>query len=341
MKQTDNYKILATTTELLNKHMDLKAIEKSKDVPTALKAAYQTAEHELLAYIKQVVAPIKTIPDLTATFSAACYGIGALGMRQDLIHKKLLGNPKSGECALLEAIDKDLIDNQLPDVSMPDYVEMGFCNNAFTLCTDAFSDYLQLINKNDNVYALCSMYLLHYTVEHDVDLDLAIVMQNTDATMSCLRTITGSEWANRALTGYFDENGQWIRSINTEFVGTFGRALREIFNRDKNYFDVMQAKQMLHKQIVSVYAVINSPLELYGTVDRLIDANKTPQGLTQEIIDECNIAFAVTRRYDNSGVSYKLNTEGLQSLAYTLTALELDGLQEVNVIIDRIKAACA
>lgn len=349
MKQMDRFKILGTATELMAKHMQVSVIKhlKGVDIEPALTKAYKTAETALLAYIRQQVAPIKTVSALVDSFKDSCFGLGALGMRQDLMRKKLLGSPKNGQQAFADAIDKGTKSEPIPCIA-------GFAGesilddeidnlSAHYLSSDAFSDnFFAHINHDTNSKALAFMLLLDYGY---AGIDLSAVVADIKYS-SCLKAITDKSWAERSLAGYHTEDDDVYVSdvINPEFIGIFASKLKVLLAQNSTsesaeYFQALQIKQYLHKQVITAFAGFAdvSPIEVYGDINRLIVA---PEGITQVAFNDVHYStrFAVTRRYGSCGVRFEINLEALQSLVDTLKALGLGDLPEVAVFIGKVRA---
>lgn len=348
MKQTDRYGILKKSTELLGK-MDLGiADQRSKglSLDVSLEMVYKTTETALLAHVRQQVAQIKSIAELTDCFVDTCYGFGALGMRQDLMRRKLLGASKSGQEALCEAIEKDTQSKPVWECGLPfSEGELEYLN-AYNLSNEAYTSYAYIIPNDSDKRALTFIYLLHYMQEHSVDLDLTVAAVDLQYA-SCLKVITNKNWANRSLAGYFGEDGTYNNAdAEPELLSIFGEALKELIDKSKDYFEALQIKQYLHKLLIKVYAGSNgaSPLELYVEIEKLMTASKTTKGITAEDVEDAiySSTFAVTKKYEVSGLTYELNTKALQSLAELSESLGLGGLQEINAYIGKIKSyTCA
>lgn len=345
MNRTEGYGILKKSTELLGK-MDI-GIADQRSKRLSLQMLYKTAESELLTYIKKQVAQVTSLKSLTDAFVDACFGLGALGMRQDLIHRKLVEASKSGQEALQEAIEKDTQTKQptwgdgLPfSEGEPDYL------NAYNLSNEAYESYPYLISSDANKKALSFVFLLYYVQEYSCDFDLTVAAMDLQYN-SCFKVISNKYWAERCLAGYFSDEGTYNNEgANHEFLSIFGQAFRNLLDKSKDYFEALQIKQFLHEQIIKVYADSNgaTPLEVYVEIEKLMTTNKRPKGITQADYEAAlySSTFAVTKRYEASGLTYELNIEGLKVLAELLEALELGGLQEVNVYMGKVKrCTCA
>lgn len=355
MKQMDKFEILKKSTELMGK-MDIGTLKQLKgaDLGPALKKAYKSAETALLSHTRQVVSQIKTIADLTDCFVDTCYGIGSLGLRCDLLRNKLLGEPKSGQDALSEAIEKDTRSyDGMASLANLGCETIGFHfneQNAESFSDEAYNSKNYFLHPDDiNMRALTLVYLINHLLDYSIDLDLSVVSQNLQYN-SCLKSITGKEWVERSLAGYFAEDDTYkINDANHEFINLFASKLNTLLSQagaeSTEYFKALQIKQHLHKQIISVYSVSSgvTPLEVYAEIDMLIATSKTSKGITQELVEDAcySRGFAVTTRYSAQGMSYELNTEGVQALADILEALKMDELHEAAMIIGKIRAVCA
>ncbi len=345
MKRTNRYEILSTTTELLTKHMDLKLLEhlRGVELDAALVTSYNNAKNELLAHIRSQVEHISTIESLTQCFVDACFGFGALGMRQDMIHSRLVGVSKTGQAAMLEALEKDVKE----DITLWGLgTESDFGSDAFNLSTEAFdSNCFSLSSEDNDAKTLAFVYLLDYMLSNGIELNLTSVAMNFQF-FSCLRYIIKSNWAERPLAGYFDEDDKYIlHGADMKFIEIFACKLRVLMSqagtKRAEHFKSLQIKQYLHELAVQVYCECDvvKPLTVYAEIEHLIAVSESSRGITQDDYKDATYSarFTVTRRYSSQGVSYELNTEGLKSLAYLLEVLGLGGLQEVNVIIDKIR----
>ena len=349
MKQIDRYGILKKSTELLGK-MDIGiADQRSKGITleVSLDMVYKTAEKSLLAHTKQAVAQIKMIAELTDAFVDSCFGFGAVGMRIDLLRRKLLGASNSGQVSFCEVIEKDTQIKQATwgdgfpfSDNEPEYL------NAYNLSNEAFESYHCYILSDADKGALAFVYLLYYMKEYSCNLNLEVAAIDLQYN-SCFKVISNKNWAKRSLAGYFGEDGTYSSvGVNLEFIGIFGQAFRNLLDKSKDYFEALQIKQYLHEQLIKVYADSNgaTPIEVYVEIEKLMTAYKHPKGITQSDYEDelYSGTFAVTKRYNASGLTYELNIEGLLALAEILEALGLGGLQEVNVYIGKTKSyTCA
>lgn len=349
MQNADKYGILKKATDLLVSKMDLGTATKwAKGTcsEVALELTYKDVELELMGYIRGQVNQIKSIEALTDAFVASCYALGAVGMRIDLLYKKFIGAPKNAREALQEAITKGTQDDT-PMWGDGGLHGFGCGSEKFqveNLCDEAFSTYPWRIKSDDDARALAFVYLLYYTKDCNCDYDLddaALDLQYN----SCFKAITGKEWKNRSLAGYFDEGTYYSASVNHEFIGIFGEKIKELFEKNKEYFETLQIKQYLHKALIKIFSGSNSavPIEVYVEIEKLMTASKTATGISATDYDEldCCAGFAVNKHYEVSGLTFELNTKALQSLAELLEALGLGSLQEVNAYIGKVKSFCA
>lgn len=351
IKETNKHGILKKATEILGK-MDIGiADQRSKglSIDVSLEMVYKTAETALLSHVRQQVAQIKSITDLTDCLVDACYGLGAVGMRIDLLRRKLLGACKTGQEAMLEAIEKDVKDD-IPLWNQCLRSEIDFESQSFNLSNEAFdSSRFCLCSENMDQKALAFICLLDYLQDYSIDLDLTGVAMDYQYS-SCLKVIINKNWIDRSLAGYFDENAQYImHGADHDFITIFAGKLRELLSQSgtkrAEHFKALQIKQYLHELIVPAYAGCSSasPLVVYEEIEKLIAAYEHPKGITQDIYEDAVYSnrFAVNVKHNVQGVSYELNREGLKGLADLLEILKMDGLQEVNVIIGKIKNVCA
>lgn len=353
MKNADRYFILKKTTELLGNMTLDTADQRSKglSLDVSLEMTYEIAKQELLIHIKKQVSQIKTIEELTQSLLDSCYGFGALGMHQDLLRIKLVGADKTGQEALLDAIRKDTNeDNSGNWLACPRFepdfepreasnlVQEAFDNNCHSLCPDDTDD-----------KALAFLYLLDRLKDWKCNLDLTPAAQDYQY-FTCLKVVLGSNWVTRPLAGYFNDSGDYVmQGVDTEFISIFANKLRELLaqagSKRAEHFKAMQIKQYLQEQIIQAFAGNNSsrPLLVYAEIERLIAASESPNGIGQQDYEDAinSNRFAVCRRYSVQGITYELNTEGFKTLAELLEILDLSGLQEVNVIINKIRAICA
>lgn len=343
MIKKDNLKILETATELMTKHLQVSAIEQVKgvDLEQSLTKAYKSVETALLTHIRQQVAQIKTILALSDSFVDSCYAFGALGLRNDLIRTKLLGETKSGKVAFCEAIEKDTRDF----LTFIACESEGFDNqNAYNLAYDAYEiNFLAHLNHTTNTKALAVTVLLDYGY---TGINIGTVMQDLKFS-SCLKAILDKNWAERSLAGYFDEDDVYVPNIvKPEFISIFAGKLKGLLAQSTpesaDYFQKLQIKQYLHQQVISGFTMFCdvNPVEVYHEIDRLIAASKTNNGITQVVVEDgnFNLEFAVTKKYSSHGISYEINLEALQALSSLLEVLGLGDLPEVALIIGKIRA---
>jgi len=346
MKQTDRYQILSTTTNLLIKHMDLKSLEhlRGEELSAALVSSYNNAKNDLLSHINKQVEHIGTIEALTQCLVDACYGFGALGMRQDLLHKKLVGANKTGAEAMCDAIEKDVKE----DITMWGIgTESNFSSDAFNLSNEAFgNNRFSLSSEDADEKALAFVYLLNYVVDNHIKLNLTSVAMDFQY-FSCLRYIIKNNWAEHSLAGYFNEDGDYVlHGADTDFIGIFAEKLRELLaqagTKRAEHFKSLQIKQYLHQLLIQAYSGCSNvqPLAVYTEIEQLIAVNESSNGITPTVYEDVQYSsrFAVTVRHSAQGVAYELDIEGLTGLADILEALGLISLQEVNVIVSKIKS---
>jgi hypothetical protein len=352
MKNTDRFTIFKKSTELLDK-MDLgMADQRSKGISleVSLETMYVKTKQELISHIKKQVAQIESITELTDCLTDSCYSFAGLGMRQDLLRIKLTGASKNGQEAMCDAIIKDT----KPETSIGldwlacDHSEQSLTQEARNLCQEAFdNNCFSLYPENTNDKALAFIYFIDRLRGYNCNLDLTPVALDFQY-FSCLKVILGKNWATRPLVGYFDDGGDYVmQGTDSDFIGIYANKLRELLSQAGvkrcEHFQSLQIKRYVEEQIIQAYAGNNStrPLLVYAEIERLIAARD--KGITAEDYEDATYSngFAITKRYDTSGMTYEINTEGLQALADLLESLELNELQEINVIIDKIKTACA
>jgi hypothetical protein len=350
MKHTDRYEILITTTNLLTK-MDIKSLEhlRGEEVETALKSTYCDAKNELLAHIRQQVEHIGTIEALTQCFVDACFGFGSLGMRQDRLQIKLLGESKPGQDALYDAITQDIKQDNMHDIGWLALDADCGHQDALNLSQEAFdSNRFSLSSEDMDEKAMAFVFLLDYMLGNGIELDLTNVAQDYQY-FSCLRYIINKKWSERSLAGYFNGDGDYVfDGADTDFVKIFADKLRVLLSqagtKRAEHFKTLQIKQYLHELLVKAYSSCNEvkPLAVYTEVEQMIAAYEHPKGITQEMYEDVlySSRFAVAVKHNAQGVAYELDIEGLMGLADLLESLGLISLQEVNVIISKIRSIC-
>lgn len=344
MKQTeDKFYILKNSIELLEKHMALDTVDqRSKGISpdVSLELRYNDAFTALMLLIKKQISQIRTIPDLQYAFRDSVYGVAALGLRQDLLHNTLLGETKSGQTALCDAIKKDIDTDSQPIWGMG----LGCCDNsshmAMDLSIEAFAA-STIIDSGDRK-ALALMILLDYTINNGYKgLDIVKAIGDLEYS-SCLKHIIADDWSKRSLVGYYESYTYVIDGANKEFIGLFATKLKELLAKEQSA-QVLQIKQYLHEQVIVAWSGDNfvKPLDVYMEIEELIAASKTSANITGEIADSFLGVkdFAVHTRFGESGVSYEVNAEGLTAFVELLEALGLGDLQEVSMTIGKIRDA--
>ena len=185
--------------------------------------------------------------------------------------------------------------------------------------------------------------------DYNYNLDLTPVALDYQY-FTCLKVTLGNNWAARPLAGNFDDGGDYVmQGADTDFISIFGNKLRELLSQSgtkrAEHFKSLQIKQYVQEQLIQAYSGSNSarPLAAYAEIEKLIVAHESPKGITIEDLKDAMYSsrFAITRRYSSTCVSYELDINGLKTLADILEVLSLSGLQEVNVIVNKIRAVCA
>lgn len=337
-RKADGFKFLSISTDLINKHMAYKDMEQIKgDKESSILKAYKMAESSLLSHIRQEVQQFTDIDSLTLCYRDACYGLGALRLRYDLLKDKLVKGKGTGSEALKEAID----DGVVTDDKFPEWGCLGNNHKSDNLIQEAFDTPLITPYETDKK-ALATMILLDFISGNNYK-GLKFVSVLTDIEYGCTKYLLEGATKDSNVIGYYDGYEFNIDIANKEFIRIFSDALKKLLSQSESV-QVLEMLQYLQEQVIIAWTRhgIVRPFEVYNEVEKLLDAYKTPHGITYEIENELVYSgrFAVHTRYSETGVHYELNTNGLKAFVYLLHALGLSTLQEVSMLIDKIKAVC-
>ncbi|MDF2537161.1 MAG: hypothetical protein K0S76_182 [Herbinix sp.] len=336
-RKTNEFKVLATATELISKHMNLKSFEQkgTAESAQALINAYKTAETSLIATIQQEIQQIKTIDSLTRFFRESCYSLSAVSLRYDLLQKMLIGKSRTGAEALREAIEDGVEEDKFPEwgVCCGDSKGLSLSNEAFDLGAVGACE--------TDKRSLVTMILLDYVVNMGyTGLKVASVM--ADLAFSCCRMLIDGATKDRSVIGYYEEYEYIIEGANKTFIELFATKLNELLAH-KESIKALEMKQYLQDQVIMAWtgSSITKPMEVYTEIERFIATNKTTKEVSTEVVSDLSHSrdFSVSRRYGSNGVTYELNREGLKCFVELLNALGLSELQEVAMISNKIREA--
>lgn len=333
MQNRDKYEILTKATELIYNHMSW---DKTKqDADNTIAVSYKVAENDLLGHIESQVESINTIADLVECFYYSCCGIQALGLRSDLLEKKLIGTYKDGAQILIDAVYKyTLNENSDPwELAHPMTSEIDIGVNTFK---EPFS--LEVPHKR----ALAAMVLLDYAMNGNYEgLDIGNTIFDLSYG-SCIAPLLKDNWTKRSIVGYYIHGHDFIfKDANKKFISLFAKTLKELLSKEQSIL-ALQIKQYLHNIVVvawSDYGYVDA-LTVYVEVENLIIESKSSLGITGQFVESLQYCkgFALKKHYDTDTVSYEIDHRGLKSLIDMLKALGLEDLQEAIHFIDMVKA---
>ena len=337
MNNKNNYQIMSKVVELIEEHLDIEAIQQSEQgTELAISKSYKIAENQLLSHLEKEVRGIDSITDLINCFYDSCRGFALLGMRANLIEESLIGPRKRESTILKDAVNKDLYSNQWNYLSLGDPLTEI---NEFTADNNYRNQYIPSISDKRS---LAAMILLDYVLKGNYE-GLNIGSALYDLTYSsCISPLFKDYWGKRSIVGFYDDEHNFnLKNINKGFIALFSNTLNSLLNRENSLL-ALQIKQYLHDFVVTAWSDYNpiDALGVYIEVETLITKVKAKETITLEFVEQLQYrkGFTLIKHYDTNIVEYKLDLQGLQSLATMLDKLGLSELQEVSHYINLVKS---
>jgi|GEM_PF-4129225 len=331
-----------------------------------LASKYKVAEKLHIDFIRAQANSVRMAEDLLDLFSGSIYSFAILGLRADLIKKKITSNnPAPTDKSKLDQAVRKGVNGSAPTFNCEIASELdSILGNNFSFdfgCEDAIT---RLINsafcrRHDFVadaHVMMTSYLYYYLGQTGNGLSKDLALFQTD---SIADLVTTSTWADRPLIGYYRGGadaqlfGDFKSVINVDFFSIFAQKIDMLFNTvnigDKDYFIVEAFKSALsnsvHRAYFGAYSEIDRLRVYNSTADAIDIANKaTASGkpLTYEMLNTtAYFTFlddsALLRKMDVSGgMTYELNKPGLLSFVNLIESLGLDGQSGFEAIADRI-----
>ena len=308
----DNYGILARTTDLLTE------IKTTED--------YSQADRELMNFLEKQIKRSRTIEELLEIWSDGCKGLELLRLRFNLIKAKSEARPNDER--MLGALGVGMSwDAEFDNDSV-----FADSSAVLDLTREAYSKDFESLEADKT--GLVAMLLLDYTYGGNYD---GLPFYEVIKTTLFLIYVKSYRGLDNLSTTKYKEYFYDFKLEDKEFVGIFAAGIRDLLAEGQSILG-LEMQRLLNKLLISVWTGMSEceVFRVYNELTRVLAADKTELGVRSELMNNLHLSkgFAVKRDYSEQGITYKVNTEALESLATMIKDLGLEDLDENKLILE-------